>query len=179
MEGIMEQLGIDLRGIIVQAIGFLAMILILWKFAFNRVMHLLEARREHIEKQLREIREGREENERLRAELENRLKQVEAEAERRMREMLGRAEEERERILAKAREEAAEEFRRAREEIERERRRALVDLKATVSELAVMIAEKIIEISLDEEKHREIIDRIIDQLTPSLIRGSAEKAVER
>ncbi|RKY01868.1 ATP synthase F0 subunit B [Candidatus Poribacteria bacterium] len=179
MEGLMEQLGINVKGIIIQAIGFLIMILILWKFAFNRVMHLLDARRERIEEQLREIREGREENERLRAELENRLRQVEAEAERRMREMLSQAEEERERILARAREEAAEEFRRAREEIERERRRALADLKATVSELAVMIAEKIMEMSLDEEKHREIIDRIIDQLTPSLIRGSAERAVER
>ena len=61
MEGLLHQLGINLKGIIIQGIGFLIMILILWRFAFNRVIHLIDERRDRIESQFRAAQERQEE----------------------------------------------------------------------------------------------------------------------
>ncbi|HID55830.1 TPA: F0F1 ATP synthase subunit B [Candidatus Poribacteria bacterium] len=173
MEGLLHQLGINLKGVIIQGIGFLIMILILWKFAFNRVIHLIDERRERIESQFRAAQERQEEVERLQEEVKRRLQEIDLESQARMREMLEEAKAERERIIAKAREEAMEELMKMQNEIEREKRRAIAELRTTVSEMAIAIAEKIVEMDLDEEKHRALIDRMIDQLTPSLL-GVAE-----
>lgn len=169
MEGILHQLGIDIKGIIIQGIGFLAMILILWRFAFNRVIHLIDERKERIESQLRAAQVRQEEVERLQEEVRRRLQEIDRESQARLREVLEEANAERERILAQARQEASEELARVQSEIEREKRRAIAELRGTVSEMAIAIAEKIVEMDLDEEKHRALIDRLIDQLTPSLL----------
>ena len=169
MEGLLHQLGINLKGIIIQGIGFLIMILILWRFAFNRVIHLIDERRDRIESQFRAAQERQEEVERLQEEVKQKLQEMDRESQARLREVLEEANAERERILAKAREEAAAELARMQDEIEREKRRAVAELRATVSEMAIAIAEKIVEMDLDEEKHRSLIDRLIDQLTPSLL----------
>jgi F-type H+-transporting ATPase subunit b len=169
MEGLLHQLGINLKGIIIQAIGFLIMILILWRFAFNRVIMLIEARRERIESQLRDAQERQEEVGRMQEEIRRRLKEIDRESQAKLRQVIEEANAERERILAKAREEAMAELARIRSEIEREKRRAIAELRGTVSEMAIAIAEKVVEMDLDEEKHRALIDRLIDQITPSLI----------
>ena len=44
--GILAQLGIDSKTIIIQVIGFLIVLAVLWKFVFGKVGGLLEERRD-------------------------------------------------------------------------------------------------------------------------------------
>jgi F-type H+-transporting ATPase subunit b len=52
---------------------------------------------------------------------------------------------------------------RARAEIQQERAQAVEDLREQVADLAVMAAGRIIGESLDAKKHRELIERAIEE----------------
>ena len=53
---------------------------------------------------------------------------------------------------------------RAEAEIELERRRAVNDVKDEVSEIAISIAEAVIERDIKESEHRELIDSFIEKM---------------
>ncbi|WP_110669694.1 F0F1 ATP synthase subunit B [Salinicola halophilus] len=71
-------------------------------------------------------------------------------------------------IVEEARETAREEGDRivagARSEIDREVQRAKEELRAQVAVLAVAGAERILESSVDESKHRELVDKLAAEL---------------
>jgi F-type H+-transporting ATPase subunit b len=79
--------------------------------------------------------------------------------------MLGakQAEDLRKELEAKAREQAEGLVAKARAEIQQERAKAVEDLREQVADLAVMAAERIIGESLDAKKHRELIERTIEE----------------
>jgi F-type H+-transporting ATPase subunit b len=66
-------------------------------------------------------------------------------------------------LEAKAREQAEGLIARARAEIQQEREKAVQDLREQVADLAVMAAGRIIGESLDAKKHRELIERAIEE----------------
>jgi F-type H+-transporting ATPase subunit b len=66
-------------------------------------------------------------------------------------------------LEAKAREQAEGLIARARAEIHQEREKAVQDLREQVADLAVMAAGRIIGESLDAKKHRELIERTIEE----------------
>ena len=72
-----------------------------------------------------------------------------------------------ERLKEEAREEARHEaeitIARARTEIQRERDQAIEELKRQFVDLAITAAEKVISETLDKEKHRRLIDEVLEQ----------------
>ena len=78
--GLLSQLGIDPKTILIQAIGFLIVLAVLWKFVFGKVGGLLDERREGIATQIEQLRTDREELDRLTAETRQRLADIETEA---------------------------------------------------------------------------------------------------
>ena len=69
----------------------------------------------------------------------------------------------REEELAKAREDIAAERERAQANIQSERDAAIEELRREFSNLAITAAERVIERSLDESAHRELIDRVLEE----------------
>ena len=78
--GLLALLGIDPKTIIIQVIGFLVVLAVLWKFVFGKVGGLLEERRTEITTQSEQLRADREELDRLTAETRQRLADIETEA---------------------------------------------------------------------------------------------------
>jgi F-type H+-transporting ATPase subunit b len=68
----------------------------------------------------------------------------------------------REEELAKARQEIRSERERAEADIQRERDAAIEGLRREFGALAVDAAEKIVERSLNESAHRELIDKVLE-----------------
>ncbi|MCK4965347.1 MAG: F0F1 ATP synthase subunit B, partial [Dehalococcoidia bacterium] len=62
-----------------------------------------------------------------------------------------------------ARQEAEVIVARARVEIDRERDAAIDELRRQFTDLAIMAAEKVINETLDKERHRRIIDEVLEQ----------------
>jgi F-type H+-transporting ATPase subunit b len=69
----------------------------------------------------------------------------------------------REEELGKARAEIENERNKAQANIQRERDAAIEELRREFSGLAITAAERIIEKSLDEKDHKELIDKVLEE----------------
>ena len=162
--GLLALLGIDPKTIIIQVIGFLVVLAVLWKFVFGKVGGLLDERREGIATQIEQLRTDREELDRLTAETRQRLADIETEAQTKVQAAIEQGNAERQQILTQARQEADDEVARARAEIQREKDEAISELRGVVAELAIDAASKIISEELNAERHQHIVDASISRL---------------
>lgn len=163
--GLLNDLGIKPRAILVQAVGFLVVLAVLWKFVFGKVGGLLEERRTEITSQLDQLKTDREELDRLTAETRQRLSDIEAEAQTKIQDAIDQGNSERQHIVDQARQDAADETARARAEIQRQKDDAISELRGVVAELAIDAASKIISAELTPERHQTIIDTSIERLS--------------
>ena len=163
--GLLSDLGIDPKTILVQTVGFLVVLAVLWKFVFGKVGGLLEERRTEITTQLEQLKTDREELDRLTAETRQRLGDIEAEAQTKIQAAIDQGNTERQQIVDQARQEASDEIARARAEIQREKDEAISELRGVVAELAIDAAGKIISAELTPERHQSIIDASISRLS--------------
>ena len=162
--GLLSQLGIDPKTILIQVIGFLVVLAVLWKFVFGKVGGLLDDRRNEITTQIEQLRTDREALDRLTAETRQRLADIETEAQAKIQTAIDQGNAERQQILTQARQEAEAEVTRARAEIQREKDEAILELRGVVAELAIDAASKIISEELNAERHQHIIDASIRRL---------------
>ena len=150
---------------VVEVIAFIAMILILGRWVYPRVMAAAEQRQRQIGEQL-------EAAERSRQEAEQRLKDAEArlqEARGRAAEVLEAASRSADQVRADLRGKAEEEARRivdnARRDIEAERRQAIASVRGEVADLVVAATEKVVGQTLDDGRHRSLIEEAIAQVS--------------
>ena len=157
----MDQLGLNLTGLIVQFVNFGVLLFILWRFALPPVRRMLDERR-------RRIQESLEAADRMKvqaAETERMLEEQRAEGRRQAQEIIGQAQEIARRIEADAREQAQREtealLARARTEIQLERDAAIGELRREFADVTVRAAEKVINQSLDRQAHRRLIEDVL------------------
>jgi F-type H+-transporting ATPase subunit b len=146
-------------------IVFGLVVFILRKFAWKPILNALNEREQYIENALTAASEARHEVDELKAGnkkiIEEGLKQKEI--------ILNETLELKEKIIAEAKEKATVETQKsiesARQLIENEKEKAVEEMKQQVSELSLMIAEKIIKQKIAEDKvQRELINKLIDEI---------------
>ena len=157
----MEALGINLNFILTQIFHFLLLLWLLQKFVYKPILKLMAERRERIEEGLRAAELAREEAARQRAELEKQLEEERRQAQARIAEVARQADKLREQILAEARAEAERIVAEAREQAEQERERILQEARRQIAELSLLVAQKVVGESLDEQKHHQIIQKFL------------------
>jgi F-type H+-transporting ATPase subunit b len=143
---------------------FIALFLMLRKFAWPFIVKATEERERTIQKQLAEAERL---NEEAKASLDKH-NQLLAEAKDQAHELVAQAksigEKEREHLLARAREEQEEILERAKREIDAERDRALSDLRREAVDLSLAAATKLIQSRLDDESDRKIVEQYLATL---------------
>lgn len=159
----MEALGINLGQLITQIAGFSILLFALVKFLYRPLLKVLDERSARIKESL---------------EAADRVKQQAAESQAQMQDELQKAREEGQQMIAQAREVAArfrdEEMAKARQEIDAERSRAesdiqrerdaaIEDLRREFAGLAITAAERVVERSLDDQAHKDIIDKVLEE----------------
>jgi F-type H+-transporting ATPase subunit b len=150
-----------------EIISFAILFFVLYKYAFPGILSILEERE-------KKIKDSLDQAERHRSEAEHKLREYEAK--------LNAAAKEAETIMAAAKERAqrlmeeneqrmtveAERIKGdATREIEQERRRAIQDIRTQTTELALMVAEKVVQRSLTEADHRKFADEALEALSKS------------
>jgi F-type H+-transporting ATPase subunit b len=156
---------IDINGtVIVELIAFLAMMAVLARWVYPEIVKLAEARQRLIADQLTE-------SEKSRSDAEARLKEAEAklnEARKTAQSMIDAATKSAEQLRQELKQKAEEEAKRlttaARKEIEAERERAIQSVRNEVAGLVVSATEKVIGETLDEGKHKQLIERAIAEV---------------
>lgn len=162
--GILGVLGIDPKLVLIQAVGFLIVLLILKKFAFGKIGGVIEDRQHEISNRMDKLESDQAELDRLTDETQQRLNQIEAEARDKVQQAVVQGESEKQNILEQARQEAASLIDQARVEIEQDKDSAILELRGQIAEIAIGAASQIIDQQIDSVTHQHVIDEYVNRL---------------
>lgn len=154
-------LGIDLTSLIVYLVNFGVLALILYFFAYKKILGVLDERSTRIKDSLEEADRVRAASQEQQASMQQALDEGRQEGQRVLQEAREAAERYREDQQTQARAQAEEMLVRARSEIQTERDAAIEQVRAEFAGLAVTAAERIINRSLDADAHRDLIDEVL------------------
>lgn len=157
-------MNIEIQQILTQIIGFLILLWILKKFAWGKLDALLEERRTKISSEFEGIQRGREELVQERRAYEQRLSEIENTARQKVAEAVLEGQRVAKEITDAAREESRKLVEKARENIAVEMVSAKKELKNEVARLSISIAEKVLRQQVDEQKNRQLVMEMIDQV---------------
>ncbi len=145
-------------------ITFAGLLLVLSRVAFKPLQKILSERERLIEESLRKAAEAAEEVERIRRRNEEAMGAARAEAARILEESRHLAAEARQESLREARREAEAILAEARNEMDREIRRGLDELKQTVANLSVRVAQEVIREEMNPERHEALVKDFVERL---------------
>jgi F-type H+-transporting ATPase subunit b len=144
-----------------EIVSFVVLLWVLYKYAFPPILEILETRE-------RKIRESLEQAERHRVEAERKMKEYEAKlnaASREAESVLAQAKERAQHLLDENEQRLVAEAERikadAAREIEHERRKAIHEIRTQTTDLALLVAEKVVERSLTDADHRRMADEAL------------------
>lgn len=154
-------LGVDPQSLLVYLVNFAVLAVILYFFAYKRILGVLDARSAKIKDSLEEADRVRLDAQEQQSQMQRTLDEGRQEGQRVLQDAREAAERYREQQQGQARAQADEMLERARNEIHSEREAALEQIRAQFAGLAVTAAERIIRRSLDENTHRDLIDEVL------------------
>ncbi|MCE2613654.1 F0F1 ATP synthase subunit B [Flavobacteriaceae bacterium D16] len=163
MEQLIEEFSLGL--FFWQTLLFIALLFLLWKYAWKPILGAVNDREEGIKNALAAAEEAKKEMQNVTADSEKLLQEARAERE----VMLKEAREIKEKIVADARDVAQIEgdkmIKQAQATIESEKKAAVADIKNQVADLSLQIAEKVIKEQLsDDKKQIKIVDDMLGDI---------------
>ena len=163
MEQLIEEFSLGL--FFWQTLLFIALLLLLWKFAWKPILNAVNDREDGIKNALAAAEEAKKEMQNVTADSEKLLQEARAERE----VMLKEAREIKDKIVADAREQAQIEgdklIKQAQATIESEKKAAVADIKNQVADLSLQIAEKVIKEQLsDDKKQVKLVDDMLGDI---------------
>jgi len=161
----MEGIGINLPLLVAFVINFVILFALLSIVLYKPVLKILDERQAKIKESLEQAEQIKEEvarsDEQIKANLKTAHKEEQA--------LIAQAAQIGERLTEEAKEKARQEaeslIAKAHAEIGRERDKAIGELRKEFVDIAILAAEKVINETLDREKHRKLIDEVLDDST--------------
>ena len=154
----------DLGLIVWTIVTFVLLLGFLTRYAWKPILAIIEAREKSIRESLEEAKRARETADEALAKNRELLAQARGEAARFVTEGQKEAERVRAELLEKARAEASVILEQGRKQIEFETKRAVAELKATVVDIALEASGKLIRSSMDDAKHRQLLEQYLEEL---------------
>ncbi len=163
MEQLIEEFSLGL--FFWQTLLFIALVFLLWKYAWKPILNAVNDREEGIKNALAAAEDAKKEMQNVTADSEKLLQEARAERE----VMLKEAREIKDKIVADARDLAQVEgdklIKQAQATIESEKKAAVADIKNQVADLSLQIAEKVIKEQLsDDKKQIKIVDDMLGDI---------------
>jgi len=155
---------LSVQEIITQALGFLLLVWVLKRVFWKPLLATLETRRSKIEDAFRQIENSKKEIEGLRADYESHLAKIDEEARAKLQSAVDEGRRVAREIQEKTREEAKRALTRTKEDLALEIAKARVELRREIADLTLRATEKLLREEMTEEKHREKILEVIEEL---------------
>ncbi len=156
-------LGISWQGLLGQIINFVLLLVLLYFIGYRPIRKMLDQRSNKIKEGIDQAELAKEAAARAEEEVQRRLDEARKDGQL----ILAQAAEMGDRLKAEAREEARREAEtlivRARAEIGMERDEAIDRLRQEFADLAILAAEKVINETLDKERHRRLIEEVLEE----------------
>ena len=161
---IFKTLGINIKPIIIQGVGFLILLFILKKYLFGKISAVIKERTEGIKSTYSKVESDRAEAERLKGEYQGKLSEAEIEAARRIQDAVVEGERISGGIIQRAKEEVELMRVKAQESIDQERKKALAEIRNQVVTLSILASSKIIQQSITPKTAEKLVDDFIEEM---------------
>ena len=158
----MEALGFHWPSLIAYLLNFTILLIVLTKFAYKPILKILDERSSNIKDSLELADKVREESAQQQAQLDDQLVEARKQGQSIIEDARSAAEKLSDQEREKSKKEAEEFLVKAKNDIERERDSAMDELRSNFGGLAVSADEQIIQRSLDENTHKDIIDNVLE-----------------
>jgi F-type H+-transporting ATPase subunit b len=145
-------------------LAFLVLLGLMWKFGLPPVRKMLKDREDRIRADLERAEAAKVEAETVLEEYRRQLAAARAEASQIIEQAREQAEEVRRELIAKAEQDAAETRQRASEDARLASDRAMGELRTSVTQLSIELAEKVVERNLDHDTQIQLIESYINQV---------------
>ena len=159
----MEALGLHLPQLIAQIVGFLVLLFLLSKLLYKPLLRVIDERSAKIKESLEAAESAKEQAAASQEQMQEDIRKAREEGQQMIAQARDVAARFRDEEIAKARDEIAAERAKAEADIQRERDSAIEDLRQEFAGLAISAAERVVERSLSETDHRDIIDRVLEE----------------
>lgn len=157
-------LSIDVGTIIFTLCNLLILFLVFKKFLFGRVHKVLEARQNDVTETYNKADESLEHAKSLESEYSALIDGAREESAEIIKNASKKAQQRSDEIISDAKKEAGAILARADEDVEREKKRAQNELRGEISELAVLVAQKVVEKEINENDHDKFINDFIENV---------------
>jgi F-type H+-transporting ATPase subunit b len=145
-------------------VTFLILLVLLKKFAWAPLVSALQKREEHIRLSIDQAEAKLEEARQISEENKRQLAKAEEQSQKLMKEGRDLGEKIKNEIMEKAHQQSRHTIEQAKLEIEREREAALLQLRSEVASLAITAAGKILDETLDADKHKKVVDSFLNEM---------------
>lgn len=149
---------------LIQLISLFTIIAILAKLLFKPVSDFIEKRKAAIAKEMGDASKAKQTAASLKSDYENKLNNINAEAESILKEARAKAKRREEEIIRAAKQEAEAIKAKALSDIKLEEERVKAQMKDEMIEVAALMASKVAQASITEEKQNEYINEIINEM---------------
>jgi F-type H+-transporting ATPase subunit b len=157
---------IDFKIILAQVVTFLIAIFILWKISWKSLVEILKKRKTEIAKNLSEAEKLKLETEKLRMEYEKLIAEIDKKAQVMITNAISFGEQQEQQIILSARDEAKKILEIARRQIGQEKELVKQDLKREIVPIAISIAERVLEKTIDRNTHKQLIEKFLTEINP-------------
>ena len=164
-------MSLSLQEILTQALGFILLVWVLKRLFWKPVLASLEKRRSGIAEAFRQIESQKKEMEALRRDYEARIQRIEEEARAKLQAAIDEGRRISREIQEKARDDARQALTRAKEDLSLEIAKARVELRGEIARLTLLATEKLLREEMTDEKHREKILNMIEELEAEGLTG--------
>ena len=161
---ILDNLGVNIKAIIIQAVGFLILLFILKKYLFGKISAIIKERSEGVKNVYAKIENDKAEAERLRIEYQRKLSDAETEAVKRIQEAVNEGSRVSEEIIKRAKEEIELMKVKAKEGIDQERKKALAEIRNQVVTLSLLASSRLIRQSISSQTAEKLVDDFIEEI---------------
>lgn len=160
----MKELGLDFQNLLWQLIAFGLLVFLLYKLLYRPVLRMLDERSERIRQGMEDSAKAREMAEKAQEEFEKRVLEARKEGQEIVAQATKMSEQLRQEILEQARAEAEQLIQKERERMTQEREQAMADLQDQVADLSILVAQKLIGASLDEDAQRKLVSDALAEM---------------
>lgn len=162
MEEIIQAFGLDIKLFLAQLINFAILFIVLAKFLYPKLLKMMNERTDKIENSLKLAEKIEKDHEESMKKQEEILKQAKEEAKVIIAETTKIAAKEKTSIKEQAEVEAKRIIEEAKKEIEKEKVAMITEVKKEVSDIAVLVASKIMAKSITKEDQDKFKDEILE-----------------
>lgn len=158
-------LGLDLPTFIGQLVSFLILLGLLVYVGYKPIRKMLDERANRIKESMEQAEATKQEYEQAKVAVQEQISKARGEGQAIISQAAQIGDRLKEEARGEARKEAQALVERARVELERERDKVIDDLRHEFVDTAILAAEKVINETLDKERHKKLIEQAMEEST--------------